>query len=127
MLDDLLEIGRAQLDHEASPLNAQEEEQILNQAQLALGVAMDDLEVTPALIAEAIEIDLLQQLGIPDDRRQRRSKLMGDEGKELVLGSFRLAGGVSARLAAPSLLRALLHPREKVVPERDVLDQGEDL
>src|SRR5919197_1395037 len=65
------------------------EEQVVDEAQQALGVSLDDLEIAAWLLPERHVVH--GQLEVAHDRRERRSQVVGDQRHELVLQAIGLA------------------------------------
>ena len=66
--DEAFEIGLAVLDPEAPGLDPGQHQQVANEAELAARVAVDHLEELAAFLAEALALDLGEELGVADDR-----------------------------------------------------------
>ena len=84
LLGDRLEVDEAHLDRKLPGLDLSEEEQIADQAEQPLGVAIDDPE-EPALLVGEVAAFVEQQLEVPADRGEGRPQLVGDERDEVVL------------------------------------------
>ena len=88
-LGDLGEIRAAELDVHGSRMRLGQEQQILDQAQQALRVPLDDLRVLVGVdLAGAL---VPEQLHVPDNRRQRRPELVRDQADEFVFHPVKLA------------------------------------
>jgi len=83
---DRLEVGVVDGEHETAGLEAGSEEQVVDEAQEAIGATRDHLDVPAALVVERCASILVQrELDVSDDRGQRRAQVVRDEGDELVL------------------------------------------
>ena len=85
-------------------LEAGQEQEVLDDAEQALGLAGDVGDHRrPVASAEPVAL-VAQQAGVAEDRRDRRSQLVGDEPEELVLDRVRgmqgLGGGPQRVLGA---------------------------
>ncbi len=103
---DLGEVGAARFHDHLSRVHAGEEEQIPDQAQQSLRVAVDDfheaggVEPTGAFVPE--------QFGVSDDGGQRSPQFVGDHPDELVLEPVEFAQALVLRAEQVSLLRERL-------------------
>jgi hypothetical protein len=78
LLDDLAEVDRRSLDRELPRLDLREEEQVVDEVEQAVRVAIDDFEVAAAAALRRVEV-LEEKLDVPADRGQRRAQLVRDE------------------------------------------------
>ena len=76
------------LDRELPVLDLRDEEQIVDQAEQAVRVSVDDVRVQPLPLRELL---VPEQLEVAEDRRQRRANLVRDERDESVLETVELA------------------------------------
>src|SRR5207302_3664470 len=92
LVDDRSDVELALLEREIARARLSGEQEILDQAEETLGVAIDHLEPVHLRGGKfRHDVVLQKQLEVAADRRQRRAKLVRDEGDELVLHSIELA------------------------------------
>jgi hypothetical protein len=92
LLGEQAEVGLADLEGQPAGFDLRDEEEVAHQAEEALGVAVDDVEKAPGLVAEALVF--LHELQVARDGRERRAQLVRHERDELVLEAVVLAQAV---------------------------------
>jgi hypothetical protein len=75
---DAVEFGRSFLDVDLPGVDLRNEQQITDDAQEPVGVAVDDREELTLLVGQAAGLSVEHQLEVSADRRDRRSQLMRD-------------------------------------------------
>src|SRR5439155_25986940 len=80
----LANVDRLTLDFELACVVARDEEQVTDEPLQSARVAGDDLEISLLHLGDLAAVGLEEELDVPDDRRQRRAQLVGDERDELV-------------------------------------------
>src|SRR5207237_2254014 len=119
-----VDLGRPQV--ELSGFEPRDEEQVVDEPQEPVGVALDDVEVAARLLAERLVVQ--RQLEVAHDRRQRRPQVVRDQRHELVLETVGLAQafvllrqqpagelglGASLALLLPKSVEAAHEPRSR--------------
>ena len=109
--DDRAEVDRS--EGHRHPLLPQEgeREQVVDEAQLAGGAALDHVEQPARGRADVLVGQVLEQLGVADDRGQRGAQLVGDGGDEVLAHPVRRAS-----CGAPG--RRVAHRDQRVRPRR---------
>ena len=81
------EVERTRFQLQLPGLEPSDEEQVVHEVKQTVGVAIDHIEIPTLLLGEVAVLEC--ELEITDDRRQRRSEIVGDERDEFVLDPAR--------------------------------------
>ena len=129
-LDDLLEVDRADVEPHLARDDARDVEQVVDQLDLGVGIALDGLQ-GPGQLRLAPDLSGAHHARPAVHRVQRRAQLVREHGEELLLRAVgRLGGGARLALPVEQLLavrlasRVLLggrHQRGRHLP--DLLDR----
>ena len=85
--DGVAQVGRLLLEGEAAVLDPRQGEEVLDEVQQPLAVAVDPLDELVLLLGEVHGVVVGEELGVADDAGQRRPQLVADRRDELALGA----------------------------------------
>ena len=87
------EVEAVDVEDELAGLHLRDEEQVADEVEEPLRVALDDAEELALLVRQLARLAVEQELDVAPDRRQRRAQLVRHERDELVLQPVELAAG----------------------------------